>query len=57
MLIEDPVKQGEARLERPDRFDVKANAEELDGAITIEEFAGMVEAARAGEPVGVIDRN
>jgi hypothetical protein len=55
VLIQDPVKQGEARLERPDRFDVRANAEEAAG-ITVDEFAAMVEAARAGEPIAVLDR-
>lgn len=56
VLIADPVKQGEMRLERPDRFDIRANAEDLDGALTMDEFAGMVEAARAGQPITVIDR-
>ena len=56
VLTEDPVKQGEARLERPDRFDVQPNAAGLDGALTIDEFAAMVEAARAGEPVRLIER-
>lgn len=55
VLTEDPVRQGDARMGRQGRFDVKANAaEELDGAITIEEFAGMVESARAGNPVEVL---
>lgn len=56
VLVEDPVKQGEARLERPDRFDVKAQAESLDGALSIDEFAAMVEAARAGETITSVDR-
>ena len=56
VLIADPIRQGEMRLERPDRFDIRANAESLDGALTIDEFASMVESARAGEPVAVIDR-
>ena len=47
VLIEDPLKQGEGRLESPDRFHVKANAEET-GLFTIDELAEMVEAARAG---------
>lgn len=56
VLTEDPVKQGEGRLERPGRFDIKANGADLDGALTIDEFAGMVEAARAGDPIEVLDR-
>lgn len=56
VLIEDPVKQGEARLSRPDRFHVRANAD-FQNALTIDEFAGMVDAARAGEMLGAIDRN
>ena len=56
VLIEDPVRQGEARLQKPGRFDIKANEADLDGALTIEEFAGMVDAARAGEPIEVLDR-
>lgn len=47
VLVEDPVKQGDARLERPDRFDARAQSEET--GLTIDEFAAMVEAARAGE--------
>ncbi len=56
VLVEDPVKQGDGRLHRQGRFDIKANSADLDGAITIDEFAGMVESARAGEPVQVLDR-
>jgi hypothetical protein len=56
VLIEDPVRQGEARLQKTGRFDIKANEADLDGALTIEEFAGMVDAARAGEPIEVLDR-
>jgi len=49
VLIEDPVKQGDARLEKPGRFDVKAHGA-IDGEVlTLDEFAGMVEAARAYE--------
>jgi hypothetical protein len=51
VVVEDMVRQGEARLERPDRFDVKANAEELDGALTLEELASMIESARAGAQI------
>lgn len=50
VLYEDPVKQGEARLERPDRFGLKANADEGE-EMTLAEFASMVEAARAGERI------
>jgi hypothetical protein len=50
VLVEDPLKQGEGRLESPDRFHVKANAEE-SGLFTIDELAEMVDAARAGEHV------
>jgi hypothetical protein len=49
VLVQDPVKQGDGRLEKQGRFDVRANADEA--GINIEEFAGMVEAARAGGPV------
>jgi len=56
VLTEDPVKQGDERLGRGGRFEVKANGADLDGALTIDEFAGMVEAARAGEPIAVLDR-
>jgi len=48
VLFEDPVKQGEARLERPGKVARETGVEEL---MTIEEFAGMVEAARAGERI------
>lgn len=47
VLIQDPVKQGEARLDRP-RFDMRAMSEETGGGMSIDEFAAMVEAARAG---------
>jgi hypothetical protein len=56
VLVEDPQKQGEARLQRPGRFEIKANEVNLDGALTIEEFAGMVDAARAGETIEVLER-
>ena len=49
VLIEDPIKQGDGRLERADRFDIRVNAE--TPAITFDEFVGMVEAARAGQSV------
>ena len=48
VLTEDPVKQGDGRLERPGH--IRANAEEA-GEITLAEFAEMVDAARAGERV------
>lgn len=48
VLIEDPVKQGDGRLERPDGF--QANAR-IDDSLTIAEFAAMVDAARAGNSV------
>ena len=47
VLVEDPVKQGDARL---DRFHAKETAME-GGALRIDEFAAMVDAARAGERV------
>lgn len=56
VLTEDPVKQGDGRISRSGRFEIKANSADLDGAITIDEFAGMVEAARAGDPIEVLDR-
>jgi len=50
VLIEDPVKQGDARLDKPGRFDVKAHgAIDAGEVLTLDEFAGMVEAARAYE--------
>jgi hypothetical protein len=48
VLYEDPVKQGEGRLER-DRFTAREHA--VEDLMTIDEFAGMVEAARAGERI------
>lgn len=51
VLVEDPVKQGEARLQSPDRFHVNVNAE---AGLTMDEFSAMVEAARAG--IAVADR-
>lgn len=47
VLVEDPVKQGDARLERPDRFSARENA--MADALTMDEFTAMVDAARAGE--------
>lgn len=51
VLIEDPVKQGDARLERPGRFDMRAQSEIEGETLTLAEFAGMVDAARAGERI------
>ena len=52
VLVEDPVKQGESRLESPEgprhRMTTDAATEDV---LTIDEFAGMVEAARAGHAV------
>ncbi|HJQ38592.1 MAG TPA: hypothetical protein VKB93_15750 [Thermoanaerobaculia bacterium] len=50
VLVEDPVKQGDGRLERPDKFTARPNAE-FDNSLTIGEFAAMVDAAREGRPV------
>lgn len=46
VLTEDPVKQGDARLGRPTKFDMNTEATGL----TLDEFAEMIDAARAGEP-------
>jgi hypothetical protein len=49
VLTEDPVKQGEARLEAPRERRMQTEAiDDLAGALTLNEFAEMVEAARAG---------
>jgi hypothetical protein len=50
VLVEDPVKQGDGRLARPDKGGARENAA-LDDSMTIAEFATMVDAARAGERV------
>ncbi len=47
VLVEDPVKQGEGRLQRPD-FDIAVNAAGEGPALTIDEFERMVVDARAG---------
>ncbi|MNC99885.1 hypothetical protein D3C83_183240 [compost metagenome] len=44
VLVADPVKQGEARVERNER----QLFENEGAALEIEEFAAMVDAARAG---------
>jgi hypothetical protein len=49
VLVTDPVQQGHARLESPDR-EVKVDAFEGPG-MTISEFAEMVEASRAGHEI------
>jgi hypothetical protein len=49
VLVSDPVKQGEARLEKTDRFHLEAHAE--GPSMGIEEFAQMVEDARAGRAI------
>jgi len=56
VVIEDTNRQGEARLERPGRYNVRANGADLDGALTLDEFAGMVEAARGGEIIDTLER-
>jgi hypothetical protein len=50
IVTEDPVKQGDARLESPerDRFHVEGHGEGI--ALTIDELAAMIEDARAGNP-------
>lgn len=48
MLVADPVKQGEARLEHHDRFAMAAEG----AGLGIEEFAAMVDDARAGISTG-----
>ena len=48
VLVDDPVKQGEGRLQRPN-FDVAVDAISADTpAMTMDEFARMVDDARAG---------
>ena len=44
MLVQDPVKQGEGRLEKTEHLTMSTEG----AALGIEEFAAMVEAARAG---------
>jgi hypothetical protein len=55
VLVEDPVKQGEGRLEKPDQFEVFTNG--LDGAMTVDEFASMVDSALSGIAVQAVDRH
>ena len=47
VLVEDPMKQGDGRLERP--RGVQQNAVDEGESFTMVEFSAMVEAARAGE--------
>ena len=53
ILVEDPVKQGDARLEQRDRFSVEPLAET---GLSIDEFAAMVDDARAGGRTGKFTR-
>jgi hypothetical protein len=55
VLVADPVRQGEARLEHDGRFDVRAEADAP--GLAIHEFAKMVDDARAGIPVGTVRRD
>lgn len=55
VLVADPVRQGEARLERADRFEVRPEADAP--GLGIHEFARMVDDARAGLPVGTVRRD
>ncbi len=49
VLVEDPVKQGEAGLsDRGPRFDAATNAMDNAPAMTMQEFSQMVDDARAG---------
>jgi hypothetical protein len=48
VLISDPVKQGESRL---DRGGIRVNAMDEEPGLTIDEFAGMVSSARAAKNV------
>ncbi|HYR27559.1 MAG TPA: hypothetical protein VEU30_03795 [Thermoanaerobaculia bacterium] len=56
VVVPDMNRQGEARLERPGRFDMRSNSAELDSALTLDEFAGMVESARGGEIIETLER-
>ncbi len=59
VLVEDPVKQGEARLEAPEgpRNRIASDAADTEDVLTVAEFAGMVESARAGNSVQLRNRN
>jgi hypothetical protein len=55
VLTEDPVKQGEARLEMPAGPRIRTEAvEDLTNALTLNEFAEMDDAARAGTPLNQV---
>jgi hypothetical protein len=56
ILVSDPVKQGDARLEREGRFDPRPDAAGENG-LRIDEFAAMVDDARAGVPLEQHRRN
>lgn len=49
VLVADPVKQGDARLDRGPRFNIATDAIDASAsAISLDEFASMVDDARAG---------
>jgi len=48
ILVQDPVKQGDARLHREGRFTIEPNAE---FGLGIDEFAQMIDDARAGRAI------
>jgi hypothetical protein len=52
VLVADPVKQGEARLERDERHLLSSDG----AALTVDEFSDMVDAARAGEITAQVQR-
>jgi hypothetical protein len=49
ILVEDPVKQGDARTTHDGRFAIEPNS---DTGLRMDEFAAMVDDARAGVPSG-----
>lgn len=56
VIVSDPVKQGDARLDRDRGFDMRTNSiDESTPALSLDEFAAMVDDARAGEPVAQRD--
>ncbi len=55
VLVSDPVKQGDARLERP-RFSIADDAVDEGPALTLDEFERMVDDARAGRFDRTADR-
>jgi hypothetical protein len=53
VVVEDPVKQGDAPIGAGDRMRVKIEAAGADTpAITLDELAGMIDAAIAGQSIG-----